>query len=79
MPPHGGACSGSATSGSSSWDRASAPIGTAVTYVALPLIAVSAPGPPFEVSLITAAGYAAWLLVGLPAGVFVDRRNGVRS
>lgn len=50
-------------------------VGTAVTYVALPLIAVAHLGAgPFEVSLITAAGYAAWLVVGLPAGVFVDRR-----
>ena len=33
-------------------------VGTAVTYVALPLIAVAHLGAgPFEVSLITAAGY----------------------
>jgi MFS family permease len=50
-------------------------VGTAVTYVALPLIAVAhLDAGPFQVSLITAAGYAAWLVVGLPAGVFVDRR-----
>ena len=36
-------------------------VGTAVSYVALPLIAVCAlDAGPFEVSLITAAGYAAW-------------------
>jgi len=51
-------------------------VGTAVSYVALPLIAVSAlDAGPFEVSLITAAGYAAWLVVGLPFGVYVDRRR----
>jgi Na+/melibiose symporter-like transporter len=51
-------------------------IGTAVSYVALPLIAVSAlRASPFEVSLIAAAGQAAWLVVGLPLGVFVDRRK----
>jgi MFS family permease len=51
-------------------------VGTAVSYVALPLIAVSAlDASPFEVGLITAAGYAAWLVVGLPLGVVVDRRR----
>ncbi|GIJ65296.1 MFS transporter [Virgisporangium ochraceum] len=51
-------------------------VGTAVTYVALPLIAVAYLGAgPFEVSLITAAGYAAWLVLSLPFGVFVDRRQ----
>ena len=51
-------------------------VGTAVSYVALPLIAVCAlDAGPFEVSLITAAGYAAWLVVGLPLGVYVDRRK----
>jgi MFS family permease len=50
-------------------------VGTAVTYVALPLIAVAhLDAGPFEVSLITAAGYAAWLVLALPFGVFVDRR-----
>jgi MFS family permease len=50
-------------------------VGTAVTYIALPLIAVAhLDADPFEVSLIAAAGYAAWLVLGLPAGVFVDRR-----
>jgi len=51
-------------------------VGTAVSYVALPLIAVAAlHASPLEVSLITAAGYAAWLVVGLPLGVFVDRHK----
>lgn len=49
-------------------------VGDAVTAVALPLVAVQVLGAgTFEVSLITAAGYVAWLLVGLPAGVLVAR------
>ncbi|GAA0453046.1 MFS transporter [Streptomyces sp. NPDC046215] len=49
-------------------------VGTQVTLVALPLVAVvelraSAP----EVALLTAAETAAFLLIGLPAGAWVDR------
>ena len=48
--------------------------GDAVTSVALPLLALDTlHAGSFEVSLITAAGYAAWLLIGLPAGVIVQR------
>lgn len=48
--------------------------GTAVTAVALPLVAVSTlHAPAFQVSLITAATYLAWALIGLPAGVLVAR------
>lgn len=48
--------------------------GTAVTAVALPLVAVRLLGASsFQVSLITAASYAAWVLIGLPAGVIVQR------
>lgn len=49
-------------------------MGTAVTTVAPPLVAVSTMGASaFEVSLITAASYLAWLLIGLPSGVIVRR------
>ncbi|SEL86354.1 MFS transporter [Streptacidiphilus jiangxiensis] len=49
-------------------------VGDAVTAVALPLLAVLAlHASAFEVSLITAASYVAWLLIGLPAGVLVHR------
>lgn len=49
-------------------------LGDAVTTVALPLVALQVLGASsFEVSLITAANYAAWLLIGLPAGVLVQR------
>jgi MFS family permease len=48
--------------------------GTAVTLVALPLVAVSTlDASAFEVSLLPAATYLAWALIGLPAGVFVLR------
>lgn len=49
-------------------------VGDAVTAVALPLLAVrTLHASPFEVGLITAASYAAWLLIGLPAGVIAQR------
>jgi MFS family permease len=48
--------------------------GTAVTAVALPLVAVvTLDASAFEVSLLTAATYLAWAVVGLPAGVLVAR------
>jgi MFS family permease len=48
--------------------------GTAVTAVALPLIAViTLQSSPVEVGLLAAASYAAWLVLGLPAGVIVAR------
>ncbi|MEV4330984.1 MFS transporter [Streptomyces sp. NPDC049597] len=48
--------------------------GDAITAVALPLVAIELLNAgSLEVSLVTAAGYAAWLLIGLPAGVIVQR------
>jgi MFS family permease len=48
--------------------------GTAVTAVALPLVAVTTlDASAFEVSLLTAATYLAWAVIGLPAGVLVQR------
>ncbi|MGW3304632.1 MFS transporter [Streptomyces rubiginosohelvolus] len=48
--------------------------GSAVTLVALPLTAVSTlDSTPFQVSSLAAAGQAGWLLLGLPAGVIVQR------
>ncbi|KUL21346.1 MFS transporter [Streptomyces regalis] len=57
------------------WTGATASgVGDAVTTVALPLVAVEVlKASSFEVSLITAANYAAWILIGLPAGVLVQR------
>ncbi|MEU3560039.1 MFS transporter [Kitasatospora sp. NPDC006786] len=49
-------------------------LGDQVTSVALPLIAVlTLHATAWQVGLITGAGYLAWLLVGLPAGVLVHR------
>jgi MFS family permease len=49
-------------------------LGDAVTAVALPLTAVTVlHASSFEVGLVTAAGYAAWVIIGLPAGVLVGR------
>jgi MFS family permease len=49
-------------------------VGDAVTLVALPLLAVlHLHATSFEVSLITAASFSAWILIGLPAGVVVHR------
>jgi MFS family permease len=48
--------------------------GSAVTWVALPLIAVqSLHAGPFEVALLTAATWLPWLVIGLVAGAWVDR------
>jgi MFS family permease len=49
-------------------------VGTQVTAVALPLTAVSVlHASALEVSLLTAASWIAWLVIGLPAGVIVGR------
>ncbi|MFE3506280.1 MFS transporter [Kitasatospora sp. NPDC059160] len=49
-------------------------LGDQVTTVALPLIAVvTLHASAFEVGLITGAAYVAWLVIGLPAGVLVQR------
>lgn len=53
---------------------ATSSVGTAVTTVALPLLALqNLDASPFEVSLLTAAADVGWLLLGLPAGVIVQR------
>jgi MFS family permease len=49
-------------------------VGTAVSGVVLPLIAVvSLHASAFEVGALAAAEWLPWLLIGLPAGVLVDR------
>ncbi|WP_411130056.1 MFS transporter [Streptomyces sp. x-19] len=48
--------------------------GAQVTLVALPLVAVlELDAPAFQVGLLTATETAAFLLVGLPAGAWIDR------
>ncbi|WP_267246534.1 MFS transporter [Streptomyces sp. PR69] len=53
---------------------AASQVGAQVTLVALPLVAVlQLKASAFEVGLLTAAETAAFLLIGLPAGAWVDR------
>ncbi|MEU4197823.1 MFS transporter [Kribbella sp. NPDC026611] len=48
--------------------------GSAVSGVALPLVAVSGLGASsFEVGLLAAVAWVPWLVVGLPVGAWVDR------
>lgn len=48
--------------------------GSQVTLLALPLVAViSLKATPFQMGILTAAGTVSWLLIGLFAGVWVDR------
>jgi MFS family permease len=49
-------------------------VGSAITTVALPLVAIATlHAGPATVALLTAATWLPWLLIGLPAGVWVDR------
>ena len=49
-------------------------LGSQVSLLALPLIAISIlRASPFEVGLLTTVEFAPFVLVGLPAGVWVDR------
>jgi MFS family permease len=49
-------------------------VGDAISAVALPLTAVTVlHASSFQVSLVTAATYVAWVVIGLPAGVIVHR------
>jgi MFS family permease len=49
-------------------------LGTAVSGVVLPLIAVSTlDASAFQIGALTAAVWLPWLLIGLPAGAWVDR------
>ncbi|NUR92682.1 MAG: MFS transporter [Nonomuraea sp.] len=48
--------------------------GSAVSAVALPLTALTVlDASAFEMGVIAAAGYVAWIVIGLPAGVLVQR------
>jgi MFS family permease len=48
--------------------------GSMVTAVALPLVALGTlHAGPFAVGVIAASAHVAWLLIGLPAGVWADR------
>ena len=54
--------------------EASSKLGSSVTSVALPLIAVTTlDATAFQAAMLYAATWLPWLLVGLPAGAWVDR------
>src|SRR5262245_38443035 len=48
-------------------------LGSTVTFLAFPLIAIGLHASTFAVGAIAAATNAAWLIVALPAGAWVDR------
>jgi Transmembrane secretion effector len=49
-------------------------VGNAMAVVGVPLLAVTVlKASTFAVSVLTAAAYVPWLVIGLPAGVWVDR------
>lgn len=49
-------------------------LGSSVTGVALPLVAVATvDATTFQVALLAAAAWVPWLVIGLPAGAWVDR------
>jgi MFS family permease len=53
--------------------------GSAVTLIALPLVAISSlHASPFQAGLLVTFEYLAFLLIGLPAGAWVDRARGRR-
>src|SRR6185437_607585 len=50
------------------------PVGNAMAVVGVPLVAVVVlHASTFAVGLLTAAAWLPWLVIGLPAGAFVDR------
>ncbi len=53
---------------------AASKLGTSVAGIATPLVAVQVlDASAFTVSLLTAAAWLPWLLIGLPAGAWIDR------
>lgn len=49
-------------------------LGDSITAIALPLVAVSTlNATAFQVGLLAAAAWVAWLVIGLPVGAWVDR------
>ncbi|WP_203915458.1 MFS transporter, partial [Rhizocola hellebori] len=47
--------------------------GDGVLIAAAPLMAASLTRDPFQIGLVAAATYAAWIVAGIPAGALVDR------
>ncbi|MGW0432752.1 MFS transporter [Micromonospora sp. NPDC003197] len=54
--------------------QATSKFGSSVTSVALPLVAIAMlDATTFQVALLAAATWVPWLIIGLPAGAWVDR------
>jgi MFS family permease len=59
------------------WAAAVDNVGDGVFASALPLLAVTITRDPVLISIVSAATYLPWLLLSLPAGAMVDRRDRV--
>lgn len=59
------------------WAAAADNVGDGVFAAALPLLAVTVTRDPVLISTVSAATYLPWLLLSLPAGAIVDRRDRV--
>lgn len=57
------------------WAAAADNVGDGVFAAALPLLTVTITRDPVLISLVSAATYLPWLLLSLPAGAIVDRRD----
>lgn len=57
------------------WANAINSLGDGAFVAAMPLLAVSVTRDPVQISLISFAAYLPWLLMSLPAGVYVDRHD----
>jgi MFS family permease len=55
------------------WANTVSSVGDGVYVAALPLLAVTVTRDPRLIALVSAAAFAPWLVLSLPAGVFVDR------
>ncbi|GIH18624.1 MFS transporter [Rugosimonospora africana] len=60
------------------WAAAADSVGDGAFAAAVPLLAVTVTRDPRLVSVVSAATYLPWLLLSLPAGALVDRRDRVR-
>lgn len=57
------------------WANAINCLGDGAFVAAMPLLAVTMTRDPVQISLISVAEYLPWLLMSLPAGVYVDRHD----
>ena len=54
-------------------------LGDGMRFAAMPLLAVALTRDPAQVALVGAASTLPWLLLGVPAGLWVDRHHRVRA